>query len=231
MRSCSIRRGSGREHGSWTADAAQARSFGWLRIAALPVAGIDAAENLVEIAAGRVPEADVRTGNIEALPWPADTFDVVTGLSSFQFAGDHGRALREARRVSRDTVVIVVPARLLESGIPAVLAHVSTLFAEKDLVGLRTSGMYALSSVGALEQAMDDAGLTVRDDAEVESSAVLADAETAVRAFLAAGAVGLAVRRSGEPAVTTALREAITPLVAADGSVPLPGWYRVVLAH
>lgn len=205
----------------------------FLRLAAdrgAGVSGIDAAAELVKIAAERVPDADVRVGNIEALPWPGNSFDVAIGLSSFQFADDHERALGEARRVSRDTIVIVVPARIAESGIALVLKAVSSLFTEQDLVALRTSGMYALSSVDALEQSMDSAGLTVRDDNEVESVAVVADVDTAVRAFLAAGAVGLAIRQSGEPAVAAALRDAIAPFVASDDSVSLPGYYRVVLA-
>ena len=205
----------------------------FLRLAAdrgAGVSGIDAAAELVTIAAGRMPNADVRVGNTEALPWPENSFDVVTGLSSFQFADDHVLALGEARRVSRDTIVIAVPARIAESGIALVLKAVSALFTEQDLGALRTSGMYALSSVDALEQSMDSAGLIVRDDDEVKSVAVLADVDTAVRAFLAAGAVGLAIRQSGEQAVAAALHDAIAPFVAADDSVSLPGYYRVVLA-
>jgi SAM-dependent methyltransferase len=204
----------------------------FLRLAAsrgARVSGIDASEELAGIAAGQV-NGDVRCGDLEALPWRADTFDVVTGLSSFQFARDHVRAVREASRVSRGTVVVVVPARVAESGIARVLTSLTGLFADDDLMRMRASGMYALSQPSALDAALAEAGLTVGDDQEVESRAVLADPETAVRAFLAAGAVGLAVRQSGEPAVAAALREGIAPLVAADGQVPLPGWYRVVVA-
>jgi SAM-dependent methyltransferase len=68
------------------------------------VAGIDAAGELVEIAAERTPGGDFRVGDLEALPWPENSFDVVTGFSSFQFADDKVRALAEARRVSRGTV-------------------------------------------------------------------------------------------------------------------------------
>ena len=57
------------------------------------VAGIDAAKELIEIAAERTPEGDFRVGDLEALPWPEDSFDVVTGFSSFQFADDKVRAL------------------------------------------------------------------------------------------------------------------------------------------
>jgi SAM-dependent methyltransferase len=84
------------------------------------VGGIDAAEGLIEIAAERTPEGDFRVGDLEALPWPSDSFDVVTGFSSFQFADDKVRAFAEARRVSRRTVAVVIPSRVSESGIASV---------------------------------------------------------------------------------------------------------------
>jgi ubiquinone/menaquinone biosynthesis C-methylase UbiE len=84
------------------------------------VAGIDASGELIGIAATRVPECDFRTGDIEALPWEADSFDVVTGFSAFQFADDKVRALREAWRVARDTVAVVIPTRVPDSGVTSV---------------------------------------------------------------------------------------------------------------
>jgi len=63
----------------------------------------------VEIAAERASEADLRVGGLKRLPWPDRSFDVVTGLSSFQFADDPRRALDEAGRASRGLVVAAVP--------------------------------------------------------------------------------------------------------------------------
>ena len=65
------------------------------------VAGIDAAGALVEIARERIQNADFRVGDMEALPWDDDSFDVVTGFNSFFIAADLVNALREARRVAR----------------------------------------------------------------------------------------------------------------------------------
>ena len=50
--------------------------------------GIDASEALVAVARSRVPEADVRVGEMERLPYADDTFDLVTGFTSFFFAAD-----------------------------------------------------------------------------------------------------------------------------------------------
>lgn len=73
------------------------------------VSGIDAAEALVTIAGERVADGDFRVGEMEELPYPDQTFDVVTGFSSFQFAANPVNAMREANCVSRNgTVVIAV---------------------------------------------------------------------------------------------------------------------------
>src|SRR5262245_34235314 len=57
--------------------------------------GIDASEAMVAYARSRVPDADLRVGEMEELPWDDDTFDLVTGFNSFFFANDMAAALRE----------------------------------------------------------------------------------------------------------------------------------------
>jgi SAM-dependent methyltransferase len=49
------------------------------------VAGLDASLDSVEVARERVPTGDFRVGDMESLPWPDGSFDVVTGSNSFQF--------------------------------------------------------------------------------------------------------------------------------------------------
>ncbi len=121
------------------------------------VAGIDASAELAEIAAKRTPQADIRVGDFEALPWPDKTFDVVTGFSTFQFADDHVAALAEARRVCRGQVSVAIPTRLADSGIPEVFAALATLFPPESLASLKRSGMYALSAPGTLEETLSKA--------------------------------------------------------------------------
>jgi SAM-dependent methyltransferase len=70
--------------------------------------GIDASEALLDLARERVPEADLRLGDMEALPYDEDTFDLVTGFNSFFFATDIVVALREAGRVARPGAPIVI---------------------------------------------------------------------------------------------------------------------------
>jgi SAM-dependent methyltransferase len=194
-------------------------------------AGIDASRELVEIAAKQNPEADLRVGDLKALPWPEDAFDIVTGFSSFQFADDHAAALAEARRVSRGDVWVVIPTRLDNSAIPQVFATLMPLLPSEARSILKRSGMYALSASGALDKVLATAGMVPRSDETIGATTVFADAAAAVEAFLSAGATELAVQYSGQSAVATALYDALSQFTGAGDHVSLPGWFRVVQAR
>jgi SAM-dependent methyltransferase len=61
------------------------------------VAGIDAAARLVAVARHRLPGADIRVGDMHALPWEDGSFDVVTSFRGIW--GTTPEALAEVRRV------------------------------------------------------------------------------------------------------------------------------------
>ena len=63
------------------------------------VAGIDAAEGLIGVARARTPAADLRVGDMFALPFADGSFDVVTSFNGIWKGCDE--AVREARRVMR----------------------------------------------------------------------------------------------------------------------------------
>jgi SAM-dependent methyltransferase len=70
--------------------------------------GLDASEALLAVARARLPQADLRIGEMEALPYEDDTFDLVTGFNSFFFANDIVAALREAGRVAKPGAPVVI---------------------------------------------------------------------------------------------------------------------------
>ena len=72
------------------------------------VTGLDASGELLRIARERLPEADLREGELEALPYADDSFDAVTAFNSIQYAGDPTAALRELKRVARPGVRVAV---------------------------------------------------------------------------------------------------------------------------
>ncbi len=53
------------------------------------------------------PDADLQPADMVELPFADDTFDLVTGFTSFFFADDIVRALSEARRVARPGAAVV----------------------------------------------------------------------------------------------------------------------------
>ena len=61
------------------------------------VAGIDAAEELIDVAQLRNPEADIRLGSMFELPWDNESFDVVISINGIW--GGNQAALDEAHRV------------------------------------------------------------------------------------------------------------------------------------
>jgi len=70
--------------------------------------GLDASEELLAVARERVPDADLRVGDMEAMPYENDAFDLVTGFNSFFFANDIVVALREAGRVAKPGAPVVI---------------------------------------------------------------------------------------------------------------------------
>src|SRR6266511_3937626 len=70
--------------------------------------GLDASEALLHVARERVPDAELRLGEMEALPYEDDTFDLVCGFNSFFFANDIVAAVREAGRVAKTGAPVVI---------------------------------------------------------------------------------------------------------------------------
>src|SRR3954451_20282988 len=48
----------------------------------MTASGIDAAPAMIELARTRAPEADLRGGSMDALPWDDGSFDAVVGFNS-----------------------------------------------------------------------------------------------------------------------------------------------------
>lgn len=63
------------------------------------VAGVDPSPSMVERASKRVPQAEVRVGSAEELPFGDDHFTVVANVASFHHWADRDAGLREVLRV------------------------------------------------------------------------------------------------------------------------------------
>ena len=102
---------------------------------------------------------DFRVGEIEDLPYPDGSFDVVTGFNCFQFAADPVKALREAKRVARPggRVAMLVWGRAEDCKTAATLAALSRLLPPPQP---GSAGPFALSEPGKVDDLVAQAGLT-----------------------------------------------------------------------
>ncbi|WP_370324358.1 class I SAM-dependent methyltransferase [Euzebya sp.] len=76
------------------------------------VSAVDLSEGMVEATRQTFAEAgetaDIRTADMRALPYDADTFDWVTGLGAIEYLTDPGEAVEEFARVTRPGGHVVV---------------------------------------------------------------------------------------------------------------------------
>ena len=164
-------------------------SGAFLRLAAdrgANVAGVDASDALIEVARRRLPDADVGVGDMEALPFGDDEFDLVTGFNSFFFAGDIVAALREAGRVARADapVVIQVWGNPEHSDIELMKALVRPYMPPPPP---NQPARTELSKPGVLEELATAAGLEPQEAFDVTWSYEYADAQALADGMMAAG--------------------------------------------
>ncbi len=193
------------------------------------VTGLDAAEPLLALARRRVPRAAFHRGDMEALPFAADSFDVVTGINAFQFAADPGRALGEARRVARRGAAIVVatwgPPDYCEAA-----AYLGALKALGPPAAPNAPGPFALSDEQRLRAFVESADLIPARAEDVDVPFAYADLETAIKGLLSAGPAVRAIQASGRARVREAVERAIAPYRQSSGSYLLENRFRYLIA-
>lgn len=194
------------------------------------VSGIDAAEALLEVARERVPDADLRHGDLEELPFADDAFDVATSFNAVQYAAAPGVALGEIRRVVRPggAVAIVTWGDPERCDTRAVLAAVGSLLPPPPPGAV---GPFALSAPGRLEEFATSAGLRAERAAEVPAPFTFSSLDDAVRIQISAGPLQRAVEHAGDEATRRTLREAFAPAVRADGSICHQNVFRYLIAR
>ena len=192
------------------------------------IAGLDAAEGLIEIAREHVPGGDFRVGDLGRLPYNDRTFDVTFASLCLMFAANAADALAEMARVT-------VKGGRVTAGIwgqPDDCDYRHILQAVADLLDSASfaTRAFALSGTGIVESLMERAGLTIIDSSEVDAPFLYTDSEMMWRTVRSAGPIQAALQRIGEPQVKSAILRAAEPFQAEKGDIRLNNRFRYVTA-
>lgn len=190
--------------------------------------GLDAAAALVAIARRRVPEADLRVGDMQRLPFGDDAFDLVAGFNAFFLADDMTAALREAGRVARPgaPVLIQVWGRPERCDLTPMLQAVRAL---RPATGAAAGPR--LSQPGVLEEIAAEAGLSLDTAFDVSVAVEYADDEALLRRLLSPAGVVEAIEARGERSVADAILAALRPFRTAAGGYRLENEWHTLVAR
>jgi SAM-dependent methyltransferase len=163
------------------------------------VSGLDGSPALLELARGQVPEADLRLGDLQRLPWESASFGAVTSFTSYWFAADPVEALREAGRVAKPGAPVLVTVHGQGTDLTAVMDAIGALLG-------RERGTLPF------EAHLRAAGLELRATGTLPITLEFADEAALLRQLLAPAAMVGAARAVGEERVIAAIREAVPGL-------------------
>ena len=194
------------------------------------VAGVDIAATLLAIARERVPDADLREGGLDVLPFADAAFDVGLAINALQFAFDPAAALDEVCRVLRPGGRLVIAQFAAPERCESTALHVA-MEALTPPASHEDHAPYALSQAGALERALATAGLTIVQDAELPGDWRYADEDQALRGVLCSGGGTRAIRIAGEAPVRAAVAEGLTRFRQPDGAFLMHNHFRLVVAE
>jgi len=192
--------------------------------------GIDASEALLDVARSRLPDADLRHGDMEALPYADATFDLVTGFTSFFFANDIVAALREAGRVAKPgaAVVITVWGPHEANDLEAVKAVIRPYFPPRPADAPAEPDY---SRPGVLEDVATRAGLEPETAFDTRWAYVFEDAQAVRRAMVAPAGLALLVGPEREDEVKDAIERGLAAYRADDGSYRLQNTFHSLIAR
>lgn len=192
------------------------------------VSGFDASESLIAIARERMPNAEFQSGDMEELPYPDQSFDVVTGINSFQFAGDIENALREAKRVTKrdGRVIIAVWGKPEDCEASLVFSALGPYMPPPPPPNEKTPARKPLYTEGVLEDLAEQSGLNPGAAEEIVCIWDFEDEETALRGMLSAGLIALAIQNAGEQKITETVAEAIKQFKQKSGRVKIKNTFR-----
>jgi ubiquinone/menaquinone biosynthesis C-methylase UbiE len=172
------------------------------------VSGVDASEQLITIAVARTPNGNFQTGNMFALPFADQSFDVVTSFNGI-WKGCEG-ALEEARRVltPEGRLGLTFWGRPERNGLLPYLIKALELSPASHVAASMEQG----DTQNVIEGMLRTTGFSDIERGTVDVISESPDLATAVRAMAAAGPSVPAIEAVGYDEYCRCLTEVIAPL-------------------
>lgn len=174
------------------------------------VTGIDAAPGLLQVARQRNPGTTFLEEDLESLPFGDNSFDVVAGFNSFQYAGDFPNALTEAKRVLKKNGKLVIglwDKPELSDG-SNILKAIGSLLPPPPP---GTPGPFALSEDGKMEAICKTIGLKILSKTQVPCPFLYYSTNDGISSFLGTGPAAAAMKNSSEEKVRLTISTALQP--------------------
>ena len=188
-------------------------------------AGIDASNRLVAVAQDRSPSADIRVGDMEALPWEDGSFDIVTSFRGIW--GTTTKAVEEAHRVLRPGGKLAMTCWGNVGKSPGAWMMAPFQWATEAKVR-HQADMVSLGRPGVGEAFLADQGFEVAERFEVPFCFEYPDPKTYARGLAATGPAYEAIQGIGEEEFLRRAEELATEHVREGlplrGSVELFGY-------
>lgn len=192
--------------------------------------GIDAAAGLLDVARRRNPSASFLEEDLDAMPFADNTFDVVAGFNSFQYAGSFENALAEAARVLKPggKLVIGIWDKPENSEATEVLKAIGKLLPPPPP---GTPGPFALSEDGRIENSCKNAKLKVVYKNTVACPFLYANLHDGIQSFMGTGPAAAALNHNEKQAVEIAIADALMPFGQVDGLYSLQNNFLLFIAE
>jgi len=194
------------------------------------VIGVDAAPGLLELARRRNPKHNFLEEDLESLPFAENSFHVVAGFNSFQYAGNFENALIEARRVLKPggRLVIGIWDKPEMSDATYVLKSIGSLLPPPPP---GTPGPFALSEDGKIEKTFEHIGLNLIYKTRVACPFLYASLADGIKSFMGTGPAAAAMNNSNKKTVEDTIARALQPFRTVDEIHFLQNHFLVFIAE
>ena len=194
------------------------------------VTGIDASEQLIEQAKHRNACINFLTGEMEEMPFADNTYNIVCGFNSYQYAANVKSALSESKRVLRDEgkFVVMIWGNKEDCEAATYMDAVGSLLPPPPP---GSAGPFYLSENQLLEKKIEEIGFRIMDHCDVISIWDYPNTDIALKGLLSSGPIARAIDICGFEKVYETVAAEIQPYTQQNGHVVYNNKFRVVISE